>query len=264
MSGHLGSYLEDLIADWLRGTNFPSVPTVRIGLSTADPTDGGSGITEPGGSYARQPITFGTISIANDPGVQMANDALIQFTGLGASTITHVFIITTGDDLLWHAPITSVKAVQAGSTFDFQAGDISVTIGGVISAYLGENVLDWMKGSAMPAAPAALSMALSKADPTRDNSGFNEVGTSIGYTRQAVAFGAPSSLVGTGTSMSNSAAVTFGPATTGTWGSVTHGVIYDDVGTPNPLLYGPLSSPKNVVIGEGIGWAPGAIALLIK
>ena len=106
----MSSYLEDLIADWLRGTNFPSVPTLRLGLSTADPTDDGSGIAEPGGSYARQAISFDTISTADDPGVQMYNDALIQFTGLGASTITHVFIITTGGNLLWHAPVSSVKS----------------------------------------------------------------------------------------------------------------------------------------------------------
>lgn len=264
MSGNLSSYLETKIANWLRGTAFGSTPTLRLGLSTADPTDNGAGIAEPGGSYARQAISFDTISTSEDPGVQMFNDTLIQFTGLGASIITHAFIIDLSGNLLWYGPITSTKAVQAGSTFDFQVGDIGVTIGGVISAYLGQKVLGWMKGSAFPSAPAALSMALSKANPLRDNTGFNEVGTSIGYTRQAVAFGGPSSVVGTGTTIANSGTVTFGPATTGTWGSVTHGVIYDDVGTPNPLLYGPLSSPKNVVIGEGIGWAPGAISLLIR
>lgn len=264
MSGHLGQYLELKIANWLRGTAFGAVPTLRLGLSTADPTDSGSGIAEPGGSYARQAITFDTITTTESPGSQMWNDTLIQFTGLGASTITHVFICDLSSNLLWYAPVTSVKAVQAGSTFDFQVGDIGVTLGGVLSKYLSEKVLGWMKGSAFPAAPAALSMALSKADPKRDNSGLNEVGTSIGYVRQAVSFGAPSSVVGTGSTLSNTNTVTFGPATSGAWGSVSHGVIYDDVGTPNPLLYGPLSSPKNVVIGEGIGWAPGAISLTIR
>ena len=65
----------------------------------------------------------------------MWNDTLIQFTGLGASTITHVFICDLSSNLLWYAPVTSVKAVQAGSTFDFQVGDIGVIVASSSSVY---------------------------------------------------------------------------------------------------------------------------------
>lgn len=260
----LGGYLEDLICAWLRGTNMPAVPTLELGLSTADPTDAGSGITEPGGGYARQAIAFGALSVTESPGVQMSNNALIQFTGLGVSVITHVFITDASDNLLWYGPVTSTRAVQAGSDFDFQSGDITLTIGGIFSSYLASEVMNWCKGVAMDAAPTATFMALSKANPLRDHSGFNEVGTSIGYDRQEITFGAPSSSVGVGTTILNTSAVTFGPATTGTWGACTHGVIFDDAVTPNPLIYAPLSSPKSVVIGEGIGLATGTIGIVVR
>lgn len=260
----LGAYLEDLICDWINGTNMPAVPTLELGLSTADPTDNGAGIAEPGGGYARQSIAFGALSVTESPGVQMSNNALIQFTSLGASTITHFFITDASDNLLWYGPVTSTRAVQNGSDFDFQAGDITLTIGGVFSSYLCTEIMNWIKGIAMDAAPAATYVALSKANPLRDHSGFNEVSGSIGYARQAVTFGAPSNSVGVGTTILNDIAVTFGPATTGTWGSCTHAVIFDDAGTPNPLIYAPLSSPKSVVIGEGIGMATGTIGILVR
>ena len=53
-------YLEERIYRWLvLAEAMPTAPmAVYLGLSTADPTDDGSGLAEPGSAYARQSVTF--------------------------------------------------------------------------------------------------------------------------------------------------------------------------------------------------------------
>ncbi|MGN6208847.1 phage tail fiber protein [Asticcacaulis sp.] len=89
------------------------------------------------------------------------------------------------------------------------------------SDYLEDKITDWLTGTDMPAAPAALYIALFNGDPTDAGTGGTDVTTDIRAAgRVAAAFDKA------GGSMTSNAVVTFGPADTGPV-TFTHFAVYD-------------------------------------
>lgn len=72
------------------------------------------------------------------------------------------------------------------------------------STFVGDALLNWIKGTTMPAVPAGLFVSLWNGDP--DAAGTQVTGT-VGLTVQAVTFGAVASRA-----MSNNADISFGTA----------------------------------------------------
>lgn len=85
-----------LLSEWFRNTAFTQVATVYLGLHTADPA--GTGANEvTGGSYARQPITFGA---PTGSGHILTSSSTATFTGMPACTVTHLSVwdaLTSGN-----------------------------------------------------------------------------------------------------------------------------------------------------------------------
>lgn len=123
-----------------------------------------------------------------------------------------------------------------------------------LSQYSQEAIANWIVGSAFPAAPTALEMALSTSDPQDDGSGLTEPATLDGYSRQSVVFDAPSSALGAGTSSFNTSPVVFGPAQNTNWSSVTHASIFDS-GVNAPLFHGPLVAQRTVIVSDTLSFA---------
>jgi hypothetical protein len=100
-----------------------------VALSTTDPTEDGSGITEPdsGDAYARQPI--GAITLA---GSVIDNDADITFdTATGDwGEISHLAIFDdlTAGNMLAYCELTSAKTVLSGDTAKILAGQLTITM----------------------------------------------------------------------------------------------------------------------------------------
>lgn len=255
-------YLEGLVAGWLRGDNFPADPaSLELALSTANPTDTGGGLAEPANlGYARQAVTL-SAPVTNDvSGAVTSNSNAIEFTAEG--DITHFALLDDADNVLFYGPLASVRHIVEEDTITFAATTLSFALKGLYGKYLAEAVINWMRSTAMPAAPAELRFALSTANPTRDGSGILEPAGIGGYGRQLIAFDTPDPVTGTGTSIANDADIIFGPATA-TWGSITHWAIYADA-TENMVLYGALSAAKQIGSGSGFGINEGAASLLIR
>lgn len=124
----MSNYLENaLINATLRATTFTAPATVYLALYTTDPTDADTGTEVSGGSYARQSITFGSPS----NGVS-TNSADITFpTATGSwGTVAYVGIrdASTTGNLLYHAPLTTSKAIDTGDIFKVTTGNLSVTL----------------------------------------------------------------------------------------------------------------------------------------
>src|SRR6478735_6639217 len=97
------------------------------------------------------------------------------------------------------------------------------------STYLGNAVLNWVKGSAMPTAPSSVYVGLFNGDPTDTGSGGTEVTTTIRPAgRVASTFGSVSSK-----SMANNATVNFGTASGSA--TVTHFGVFDASSAGNML-----------------------------
>jgi hypothetical protein len=55
----------------------------------------------------------------------------------------------------------------------------------------------------------------------------------------------------------NSAAITFSAATGGTWGTITYLAVTDHLTTGNVILYAPLTTSKQILIGDVAKFAEG-------
>lgn len=261
---NLSQFLENAVANWVRGTAFPAAPgSLEVAISTTDPLDDGSAITEPTGGYARQTITFGapTTTLA---GVTITNDTQITFGVSTAAwgTITHAAVYDAGSgDLLFVGPLSACKAVANGDTFTLDVGDLQHVFKAFFSHYLGTQVAEWIRGTAMPAAPTQVDLALSTQDILADGTGLIEPPGTDNYARQIVAWSGVTQTLGVGAAFSNTNAMIFGPVTTNDWPTVTHAGLYS--GT-DLLIFGPLAASRSAEIGDSVPIAIGAISILVR
>jgi len=126
-----------------------------------------------------------------------------------------------------------------------------------LSNYLENKIIDLIFRSATFAKPTVLAIALFTSGPT-DAGGGTEV-SGGGYVRQtlnpsdsnwnATQGGTSGVSTGTSGSTSNALVITF-PTPTASWGLVTHIGIFDAVAGGNLLLHGPLTTAKQIEIGE--------------
>lgn len=124
------------------------------------------------------------------------------------------------------------------------------------SNYTQNAVLNWLKGTTMPTAPAALYVALFNGDPTDAGSGGTDVTTTVRTAgRVAATFGAISG----NTSIANSADVDFGAAAGAA--TVSHFAIYDAATEGNMLGSAALASSQSVASTNLVKFATGALAI---
>jgi len=132
--GSFSDYLENQLLDhvWSAAVYTPPV-TLYVGLSTTDPLDDGSGITEPsGGAYARVAVTNNATNWPAAVGGAKANGVAIQFPTATASwgVIGWFFIsdAASGGNMIGHAALTTSKTIDSGDTASFAIGDLDVTL----------------------------------------------------------------------------------------------------------------------------------------
>lgn len=127
-------FLENELLDHVWGNAAYAPPaTLHIALSTADPLDDNSGLTEPvGGSYARAASTNNATEWPAAVAGAKANANAIAFATATASwgVITHFAIMdaATAGNQLGHGVLAASKTIDSGDTASFAAGDIDITL----------------------------------------------------------------------------------------------------------------------------------------
>ena len=124
----LSNYLEDqFLAISLKGATAYTVATPYLALFSTDPTDAGSGTECSWTGYARQTMTFGTISNGS-----VSSTGEITFPAVAGSnvTVTHigVYDALTSGNLLYHTALDTSKVLAATDTMSVAAGGVSVTL----------------------------------------------------------------------------------------------------------------------------------------
>ena len=114
---------------------------------------------------------------------------------------------------------------------------------GAMTDYCENEVLDHTLGTSAMSAPSAVYLALFPTDPGDDMTGSTELSAG-GYSRQQVTFNAASN-----GAASNSADVTFGPATED-WGSIGGWALYDAATGGNALYHGAFETAKTVGVDD--------------
>jgi len=129
--GSFSNYWENEVLDHLFGKGSYAPPTIYVGLSTADPGDDATGLSEPsGGGYARLATSAANWNSAS--GGSLDNASVVAFgeaTG-DWGTVTHfaLFDAATGGHLLAHGALSQAKTVSSGDTLRFVAGDLDVSL----------------------------------------------------------------------------------------------------------------------------------------
>ena len=128
MSNALSNDWEQHLLQYTFNSNSLTRPSsLFLALHTADPTDaGGNEIS--GNGYARQSITFGTVS-----GNTATSNATVTFpacTGSAWGVISHCSIHTSasGGTMICHSALTLSKDIQIGDILQVQSGSITVTL----------------------------------------------------------------------------------------------------------------------------------------
>jgi hypothetical protein len=132
-------YLENKILDaTLKGNPFPTITTAYLATFTADPTDAGTGAENSWANagntvvYARQPMTFGTLSngVANTsaqiqfPAFQTASPAV---SSLSVAYIG-IYDALTGGNLLYHTNLATAKTLTQDDVLSFAVNGVTVTL----------------------------------------------------------------------------------------------------------------------------------------
>lgn len=127
-----------------------------------------------------------------------------------------------------------------------------------LSTYTQNAILNWLKGTAMPAAPAAVYVGLFNGDPTDSGSAGVEVTTAVRAAgRLAVPFGAITS----NTSVANSAEILFGASATAT--NVTHLALFSAASGGTLLGSGSVAAPGPVPLGAEVKFPVGALTFSV-
>lgn len=130
--GSFSDYTENKFLDHIVGKTSFTMPTVYVGLSTADPLDDASGLAEPvGNGYARVATTGATWEAASGGANQ--NTAAITFAvATGAwGTITHfaLFDALTVGNMLAHGELGASQAITTNQIPRFATGTLDITLG---------------------------------------------------------------------------------------------------------------------------------------
>lgn len=129
--GSFSNYWENEILDHLFGKGAYGPPIIYVGLSTADPGENSSGLSEPiGNGYARAQTAPSDWNAANGGLLNNANG--IEFsTATGAwGTVTHfaLFDAAAAGNMLAYGALTDAKTIGSGDTARFVTGDLDITL----------------------------------------------------------------------------------------------------------------------------------------
>lgn len=255
--GSFGDYLEDEIIDHVLKVGSFGVPSdIYVALSTADPTDDGSGLAEPSGNgYAR--VQSNSWDAAVERGSQNTN--LIQFpTATGAwGTITHWTLMdaVSGGNMLIYGSFAVSRAVANGQTFTIAAGEIDVSFNsGGASTYLAHAVLDHVLKTTPYTQPTNIYVALTTTIPTDSMSGSSIEEPPTNYARVLH----NSWVAASGGISSNNGAIAFVEATTD-WGTIVGLALVDALTGGNVLLHGELDTSQDLVIADTVSFQDGEL-----
>lgn len=128
--GSFSDYVEDAVLDHVVGKTSFTMPTVWVGLSTADPLDDASGNAEPASNYARKSTAGADWNPASGGAIDNANPlSFVQATGAWG-TLTHFSLwdAASAGNMLAHGALAASKVIGNGDTGTFAAGDIDITL----------------------------------------------------------------------------------------------------------------------------------------
>lgn len=254
-----------LLNHLLRATAYTPIGTVYVGLFTADPGESGVTSEATGGSYARVAVTNNTSNFPQCAATgtpTKTNASIITFPTASAAwgTVTHWAIYNSAvggaDVMLSHGPLTTSRYIASGDTPKIAAGAVSITMtnatSGGLTDFAKRKLLDLVFGATAYTTPTTVYVAAGTALTGESFTAWAD----SGYSRQAIAFDAPS-----GGATANTDIETLNASVVSATGPLTCFGIYDDATLGNALILGPLSTSRSVPIGDSAKFAAGSLTV---
>lgn len=173
------TYIRSALLAWLAGIAFPAAPGgLYVGAfsTITGPAATGNNVTTIIRPTGRPSFTLGP-AFDDSLGRARQNNTAADFeASAGAASFEHhgIFDAVSAGNLLYHGELEEALAVVQGDPVDIPINGLKLGIGGAWSAYVRDWFLAWLSGSAAPAAPAALYLALYSGDP-----GINGLGPEV-------------------------------------------------------------------------------------
>lgn len=263
MAGSISDALEIKLLDHvLKTTPFTVPANIYIALSTADPTEDGSGIAEPvGNGYAR--VVCNTWDAAASRAIE--NTGAVEFPEAEGSwgEITHfaIFDAITGGNFLAHGDLTTPKTIGSGDNASFGAGAIDIiwAVGG-FSDYLANKLLDHIFKTTPYSQPTNIYVAVTTAAIEDSDTGTTITEPGENYARKqheaydAAAAGASE----------NTGEITFVTADGDGWGTITHFALVDALTLGNILFHAAMDVPRNIGTGDTVQFEDGEMNLTVS
>ncbi len=126
MADNLPNTIENQLLDALVGTSAYTVTTpIKLALMTANGSDSAPGTEVTGGSYARQTIAFDAAASG-----QIANNAVISFTGMPSCTVVGIEIYDNAGTpkRLAYGALTNSRTVTSGDTVQFAISSVTLSL----------------------------------------------------------------------------------------------------------------------------------------
>jgi hypothetical protein len=130
MSG-FSDYWQNRILDHIFGKGSYTPPTIYVGLSTAEPTDDGSGLSEPSGNgYARVQTSASDWNAAANGSLDNAGSIIFAQASGNWATITHfaLFDAATAGNMLAYGQLSQPTSISQSDTARFEAGDVQISL----------------------------------------------------------------------------------------------------------------------------------------
>lgn len=250
--GCLTNYMEDEIIDHILGEGgetWSRPANLWLALCTADPGEGATGanITEPASNYARKACDSWNAASSR----AIDNSAVITYDEATGSwgTVTHWAIVDSASgagNVLAYGSLTVSKLIVSGDTPEVAVQDLDISVdAGDMSNYLANKILDHIfKGDAYTQ-PVVIFAGL-----TTDNIVDSDTGSTVSepgsnYARKGYDDWDASSAGAT----ANGATISF-VKSTGDWGTLTDGALFDTLSGGNLLFYHTLGVEKSITNGD--------------
>lgn len=130
----------------------------------------------------------------------------------------------------------------------------------LLTTYGRQTLQDWLNNGTVAAAGSRF-LSLHTADPGVTGATGEVSGN--GYARQDIGAAFPASPAGSDTHENSSAAVDFGTASGGDWGTITHVALWDAVTSGNCIARWALTSSKTVANGEAFEFPIGELEIIL-
>jgi hypothetical protein len=262
--GTFSDYLENKwLTHTLKSTAFTKPTGLFLALSTTDPLDAGSGITEPvGNNYARKTCLANFTTASTTRSISNTTEITMNTASGSWGTITHwaLFDAVTSGNMLCHGNFSTGKSVVNGQTPKVLAGElvISIPANNGMTTYLANAMLNhtFQSGGTSFTQPTNEYIGLGITSTFLDTGVFtNEVAASNNYARVLA-----NSWTVTGNAAENTGALTFGVAS-GSWGTIAYWCLTDNAtrGAGNMLLYGTWDTAFAIAGDDQANIAAGAL-----